>query len=106
MQRLAVSAMCPNLSGVPMGVKQIDVTTGYGHSTKEPFVEIMVPEKRIRMSPENARDLALNLLQAAEAAYSDAFLTEFLVGVIDSTPAEAAVVLAEFRKWREQKQDW
>ncbi len=85
---------------------QIDVSTGYGHNTKEPYVEINVPELRIQMSPENARDLAVNLLQAAEAAYSDAFLVEFFVNAIGGTEAEAAGLLIEFRKWREQKQDW
>lgn len=89
-----------------MTTKTINVTSGYGHNTKEPFVEINAPQLRIQMSPENARDLALNLLQAAEAAYSDGFLIEFLTDAIGSDPAQAAMLLGEFRKWRETKQDW
>lgn len=84
----------------------INVTSGYGYNTHEPFVEINAPKKRIQMTPENARDLALNLLQAAEAAYSDAFLIEFSKGVLEVGEKEAAVILHEFRKWRETRQDW
>lgn len=89
-----------------MTTSTINVTTGYGYKSKEPYVEVNVPKKRIQMTPENARDLALNLLQAAEAAYSDAFLIEFLTDAIGSDPAQAAILLGEFRKWRETKQDW
>lgn len=85
----------------------INVTSGYGYNTHEPFVEINAPKKRIQMTPENARDLALNLLQAVEASYSDAYLVEFFTSEAVGMPMPGAVgILAEFRKWRETKQDW
>ena len=86
--------------------KAIHVSSGYGVNTKEPFVEIHFTEPRVQMSPENARDLALNLLQAAESAYSDAFLVEFMTDAVEESEAAAAGLLIEFRKWREQKQEW
>jgi hypothetical protein len=82
------------------------VTTGYGANSKEPYVEVQAPQLRVQMSPENARDLAMNLLQAAEAAYSDAFLVEFLIDATGASIPEAAALLGEFRAWREQKQNW
>lgn len=87
-----------------MSESEFHVTSGYGHNSREPFVQMQCPNPVVQMSPENARDLALNLLQAAEAAYSDAFLVEFL-GAIESETV-AAGLLIEFRKWREQKQGW
>lgn len=82
------------------------VTTGYGASSKEPYVEVLAPSLRVKMSPENARDLAMNLLAAAEAAYSDAFLVEFAQGALGSNLEAAGVFLHEFRAWREQTQKW
>jgi hypothetical protein len=82
------------------------VTTGYGAKAKEPYVEVEAPQLRVQMTPENARALALNLLQAAEAAYSDAFLVEFTVYAAGGSMNEAAGLLIEYRKWREQKQSW
>lgn len=89
-----------------MNERAIQITTGYRANTKEPFVEMNVPKRRIQMSPENARDLALNLLQAAEAAYSDAFLVEFYRDALQAEEELTAGVLIEFRKWRETKQEW
>lgn len=83
-----------------------NVTSGYGYNSREPYVEVQAPKLRVQMSPENARDLAINLLQAAEGAYTDAFLIEFLVEKLGAGIADAAGVLQEFRAWREQKQEW
>ena len=82
------------------------ITSGYGYNTKEPYIEIKAPKLRVQMSPENARDLAFNLLQAAEGAYSDAFLVEFSKHALGGDEQTAAVLLNEFRQWREQKQEW
>lgn len=84
------------------------VSSGYGGNTHEPFVEIVVEAKgfRTQMSPENARELAHNLLQAAEAAYSDAFIVEFMRDGIGAGEEIATVALIEFRKWRQTEQVW
>ncbi len=83
-----------------------NVTSGYGANTKEPYVEVQAPKLRVQMSPENARDLALNLLQAAEGAYTDAFLVEFLTEAVGMKLPETGSILREFRAWRETKQTW
>jgi len=87
--------------------KTINVTSGYGGNTHQPFVEIKTDKLKepLQISPEEARDLAANLLQAAEAADQDAFIFEFHSSFIEGTPEEkrnvGASMLVEFRKWRD-----
>ena len=87
--------------------KMINVTSGYGGNTRQPFVEIKTDKLKepLQISPEEARDLAANLLQAAEAAEQDAFIFEFHSEFYRGTPEEkrnvGASMLSEFRKWRD-----
>lgn len=80
------------------------VTNGFGHNTQQPFVQVLIERADFvtQMSPANARELALNLLEAAEAAESDGFLITFLRKNIKVNDGHAiALVLLEFRKWRD-----
>lgn len=85
----------------------IKVTSGYGGNTRQPFVAIETDKLKepLQLSPEEARDLAQNLLQCAEASEQDAFIVEFHSGFIEGTPDEkravGASMLIEFRKWRD-----
>jgi hypothetical protein len=87
--------------------KMIHVESGYGGNTRQPFVEIKADKLKepLQLSPEEARDLASNLLQAAESAEQDAFIVEFHSDFIEGTSEEkrnvGAVMLMEFRKWRD-----
>lgn len=87
--------------------KVIHVESGYGHNTRQPFVEIKTDKLKepLQLSPNEARDLAANLLQAAEAAEQDAFIVEFHSDFVDGSPEEKQVLgasmLALFRKWRD-----
>ena len=56
----------------------IFVTNGYGARTKQPFVSLESRDFNIQLSPEEAIDLAPNLLGAAEASIQDAFFIEFM----------------------------
>ena len=78
------------------------VTSGFGANTRQPFVEVeVVPtEFSIKMSPSDATRLALNLLQAAEAARTDGWLIDYLTGTAGLTDQQMQVVLVEFRQWR------
>lgn len=85
----------------------IMVESGYGKNSKQPFVEIK--DKRftepIQLSPEEARDLALNLIEAAESAEQDGFMVEFVKGLFPEDPEEtkdnlAANILIQFREYR------
>ena len=92
---------------MPIDWKTINVTSGYGGNTHQPFVEIKTNKLKepLQISPEEARDLAANLLQAAEAAEQDAFIVEFHSEFIEGTPQKkstfGASMLVEFRKWRD-----
>lgn len=88
------------------GITTINITSGFGHNTQRPFVQMLIPRAdwMTQMSPAEARDLALNLLQAADGAESDGFLVTFLretVGVDDMRAA--ATLLVEFREYRESQ---
>lgn len=85
------------------GIVNIFVQSGFGHNTQQPFVEVVIhaADWSTQMSPANARELAFNLLQCADAAESDGFLVGFLrqrIGV-DNMRAVAGV-LVEFRDYR------
>lgn len=94
-----------------MKFSNILVTSGYGANTRQPFIEVKAEQlvKPLQLSPEEARDLALNLLEAAEAAEQDAFIVEFHTqlagGTHDIDPRMperiGANILKEYRKWRD-----
>jgi hypothetical protein len=84
---------------------QIKVESVYGRVSKKPLVNMTLPHglNRLSMSPAEARDLAANLLEAAEAAMSDGFIYEFTLG--DESEGHekqrlAAGLMFEFRKFR------
>ncbi|HLE52728.1 MAG TPA: hypothetical protein VI755_11735 [Anaerolineales bacterium] len=81
----------------------INVTSGYGNNTRQPFVEIKTEKLKepLQLLPEEARDLALNLLQAAEAAEQDAFMFEFVSKDLKAGENAAANIIFEFRNWRD-----
>lgn len=81
----------------------INVESGYGGNTRQPFVEIKTDKLKepLQLSPEEARDLASNLLQAAEASENDAFMFEFISKELHAGDNAGANILMEFRKWRD-----
>lgn len=85
-----------------MKTNVINVTSGYGANTRQPFVEIHTDKLKtpLQLLPNEARDLASNLLQAAEAAEQDAFIFEFHSQLLEDEKAGAAMMF-QFRKWRD-----
>lgn len=84
------------------------VTSGFGHNSQQPFVQVLIEaaDFMTQMSPDNARELAYNLLQAADAAESDGFLVTFLRQKIEVTDDRAvASILVAFREWREAQRN-
>jgi len=73
----------------------IMVTSGYGGNTRQPFVEIKTDKLKapLQLSPEEARDLALNLLEASEAAEQDAFIFEYARERVGTDDQGAAALL-------------
>lgn len=84
-----------------------EVSSGFGHNTQAPYVQVLIPKAdwMTQMSPEMARELAHNLLAAADAAESDGFLVTFFrerIGVDDMRAV--ASLLVQFREYREKQQ--
>ena len=79
-------------------------SSGYGANTRQPFVTIHWKDVVQQLAPEKAREFALSILEAAEAAEQDAFLVEFTQKACDFDEQSAAALLVEYRLWREQRQ--
>lgn len=86
--------------------KVINVSSGYGHNTREPFVQIEMEYPKdhpLQIHPDEARQLAANLLEAADAADTDQFLFEFVSKDLHAGDQAAGGILVEFRKFRDER---
>lgn len=72
----------------------------FGAETRKPIVQMSNAGDRIQMSPAEARDLALNLLECAEAAEMDAMVFNWMTTQIKATEQQALKVLLDFRGLR------
>lgn len=90
------------MSGMKEGT--VLVTSGYGGNTRQPFVEVTLPgHKSMQFDPQSARDLALSLLEGAEAAEQDAFLVEFSMKEFGVSLAQAGTLLVKARESRDKR---
>ncbi len=81
-----------------------ECSSGFGHNTQAPYVQVLIKaaDWMTQMSPADARRVAINLLQCADAAESDGFLIGFLQGIIGVEDMRAVVsLLVQFREYRE-----
>jgi hypothetical protein len=67
------------------------------------FVELTTDTSPSQFSPAKAREIALMLLEAADAAESDALVATFGREVLDLDMVESARLIDQFRRLREQK---
>lgn len=70
--------------------------------TGKPYVQFALDISPTQFTPGKAREIALMLLEAADAAESDAALMAFARDQIGLDDARAAQLLDQFRKAREQ----
>lgn len=70
---------------------------------REPYVCISFAGERIQMSPEDARQHAHQVMIAADAAESDAFLVKFLQDRLGLNAELIGNILVDFRYYRERK---
>ncbi len=87
-----------------MTENSIIVTSGYGGNTKRPFVMIenQALDGPLQLSPAEARELAANLFQAAEAAETDQLIIEFATDTLGFEMPEAAQLLVALRDLRDK----
>lgn len=92
----------------------IQVTTIYGHKHRKPIVEVTFPkpsperpkalQRTVQLSIDETRDLAMNLIQAAESAIQDAYIVEFMQS-LGLEEGQVGALLADFRARRHDRQD-
>ena len=69
----------------------------------EPFVQLLRGTQVVgQMTPQEARDHAQAIIEAAEAAEQDAFLWSFAHEKLELTDQQAYGLIIEFRKFRER----
>ena|SRR5579885_1332755 len=70
--------------------------------TGEPFVQLLLGDQIIgQMSPDEARDHARAVTEAAEAAEQDAFLVDFCQNKLGLPFQQAGAMLVAFREYRQ-----
>jgi hypothetical protein len=79
----------------------VNVSNGYGQRTGKGFVVVAAYEKDMQIEPDTARELAMNLLAAAEAADQEAMMVQLLVGEFGLETAHVGALLARMRHVRE-----
>lgn len=80
----------------------------FGYKTRKPLVDLRYKDWALQVDTHTAREIALHILEAAEAADQDAFIFEFgaeVAGDGDGGNNERAgsTLLHEFREWRDKK---
>ncbi len=80
---------------------ELHVESLYGARSDAPLVKLVVGRQEIIMPPEKARTVAQWLLDAAEAAYSDAFIIRWVCQATNVTREQARPLLREFRQFKE-----
>jgi hypothetical protein len=87
------------------GTDAITVSSGFGQKSQQGFVELTLNEQLTQMDVAKAREVGLMLLQAAEAATSDAMFIA-LLGQMGVTDAEVrGRILLELRAIRQGTRD-
>lgn len=83
---------------------EVQVRSLVSHKTREPRVEVHWKDSaQLQMTPDETRALALNLINAAEAAEQDAFMVWFAEKRVGAKERDAGAILSEFRDWRENR---
>lgn len=81
------------------------VTSGVGARTGQPIVTVAIrtSDFTVTISPEDARALAINLLECAASSETDAWLVAYLrgQGLNDKGVAAALVALRQYKMARE-----
>jgi hypothetical protein len=80
--------------------EQISIETIVSNRDGKPYVVLKWGQESGQLTPEQARQHALSILEAAEAAEGDAFITEWVTDRIGADGERAVMLLREFRAYR------
>jgi hypothetical protein len=81
----------------------LDVQALVGGASGEPMVELRWDDKLLQWSPEETRQHAMILLEAAEAAVHDGWFAAFVQERLEGTREQAMGMLLEMRAWRQRR---
>jgi hypothetical protein len=84
-----------------MAMNEFSAQAIFGLMTGEPIVQVDFAGKRVQVSPDDARAMAMNLLECAEAAESDACVVHCLTD-LGMKQDDAAKMLVAMRDKRAQ----
>lgn len=88
---------------------QIFVTSIVSGRTYEPLIEIQWGDRKAQLGLDEARTHALGILEAAEAAESDAFvfkwLTRDIIGTADDDAENFKEIIEQFKEFRLARRD-
>jgi hypothetical protein len=88
----------------------IAIASGFGMNSKQAFVTIALSSPvetanpAVQLATHQARQIAMQILEAADAAESDGFVLEWLMtGTSGLSEGQAAALLNDFRAWRDRQ---
>lgn len=84
-------------------MSKLFATAIYGARERKPFVNLRHQDWVVQITPQEAREWALNILECSEAAEQDAFLVEFLAEKTEIPEDSAVFILKDYREWREKR---
>jgi hypothetical protein len=91
-----------------VGDERIEIASIVGFMTGEPLVQLRWTDgtdaRTVQFSCAEAIALAMQIHEAAAAALMDTFLVEFVADRLGRGPQHGAVLLKEFREWREARE--
>jgi hypothetical protein len=79
------------------------VSSIYGYASQKPYVNIEVSMSPTQVTPAKAREMALMLLESADASESDAVLIGYARDVLDLDERGAAQLLNQLRQYRDKQ---
>lgn len=80
---------------------KIEIETLYGANTRKSYVRLRWGKESGQLTPDEAREHALKLLDAAAVAEQDELTVRFFMEKMESSIEQAAMVLQDFRKLRD-----
>ncbi len=88
-----------------LGDEHVIVTTLHGAASGQPGVNLQVGATRLQMDVKSAHKVGFDILQATEAAISDAAVMRLLVEKIGLDVARASRVMIDLREMRQGSRD-
>ncbi len=85
-------------------IERFEVRALFGARTGQPLVAVQIGDRKaFNVTPEKAREMAMLLLEGAEAALADGFLIAWMTRHGMSLE-EVGLLIEDFRRYREERE--